>query len=273
MSEQSPAGEFDCSLFRYVPNILSGEFLNIGLVMWGLADDAHAFSGLRFRQDWSRILQFDPDADVEVLAAMCTEISVLIEETSDRGLVRRKLENSLSNIVQLSDRWTVRAEDPAREMEKLANLYFGSAQPAPQKTLPYLHERVPVYRERKLIALPLWGTVAAGQPIEAVQVPETISLEDVVGRKNVFALRVRGDSMQDEHIVDGDYVLLEKTKKAHNGDIVVALIDGYDTTLKRFYLQGETVRLQPSNVTMPPIVVAAEAVQIQGKVIGVLRKY
>jgi repressor LexA len=115
--------------------------------------------------------------------------------------------------------------------------------------------------------------VAAGRPIEAVQTPETISLEDIVGRKKVFVLKVRGDSMQDEHIVDGDYVLLERTKKAHNGDIVVALVDGFDATLKRFYLQGETIRLQPSNVTMPPIVVAADTVQIQGKVIGVLRKY
>jgi len=104
-------------------------------------------------------------------------------------------------------------------------------------------------------------------------VPEAISLEDVVGRKNVFVLKVRGHSMQDEHIVDGDYVLLEKTKKASNGDIVVALVDGYDATLKRFYLEGDTVRLQPSNEAMPPIVVPAASVQIQGRVVGVLRRY
>lgn len=89
----------------------------------------------------------------------------------------------------------------------------------------------------------------------------------------MFALRVRGNSMQDEHIIDGDCVLLERTKKASNGDIVVALVDGDDATLKRFYLQGEMVRLQPANATMSPIFLPAASVQIQGKVIGVLRKY
>ena len=152
-------------------------------------------------------------------------------------------------------------------------MYLGSAQSGPQRSLPNMFERIPAYRERPALTLPLWGMVAAGRPIEAVQTPETISLEDIVGRKKVFVLKVRGESMQDEHIVDGDYVLLEKTKKANNGDIVVALVDGYDATLKRFYLQGDTIRLQPSNVTMPPILVPAVSVQIQGKVIGVLRKY
>jgi repressor LexA len=86
-------------------------------------------------------------------------------------------------------------------------------------------------------------------------------------------LKVRGDSMQDEHIANGDYVLLEKTKNASNGDIVVALVDGYDATLKRFYLEGETIRLQPSNEAMPPIIVPATSVQIQGRVVGIVRKY
>jgi repressor LexA len=89
----------------------------------------------------------------------------------------------------------------------------------------------------------------------------------------VFVLEVRGDSMQDEHIVDGDYVLVEKTAAAQNGDIVVALVAGTDATLKRFYKEGERVRLQPSNAAMQPILVAAREVQIQGRVIGVLRKY
>ena len=86
-------------------------------------------------------------------------------------------------------------------------------------------------------------------------------------------LEVRGESMQDEHILDGDYVLIEKMKTAHNGDIVVALVDGTDATLKRFYREGDNIRLQPSNVNMQPIVVPAAAVEIQGRVIGVLRKY
>jgi repressor LexA len=122
-------------------------------------------------------------------------------------------------------------------------------------------------------SLPLLGRIAAGQPIEALQNPETISLADFTRSRDVYVLQVRGDSMQDEHIVDGDYVLVENTKIARNGDIVVALVEGSDTTLKRFYAEGEQVRLQPSNVNMKPIVVAAAAVQIQGRVIGVLRKY
>ena len=123
------------------------------------------------------------------------------------------------------------------------------------------------------MVLPLLGRIAAGQPIEAVENPQTISLADFVRSKEVFVLEVRGESMQDEHILDGDYVLVEKAKTAHNGDIVVALVDGTDATLKRFYREGDKVRLQPSNAAMQPILVAAAAVQIQGRVIGVLRKY
>ena len=123
------------------------------------------------------------------------------------------------------------------------------------------------------MVLPLLGRIAAGQPIEAVENPETISLADFVRSKEVFVLEVRGDSMQDEHILSGDYVLVEKAKTAHNGDIVVALVDGADATLKRFYREGESIRLQPSNVNMQPIIVPAAAVQLQGRVIGVLRKY
>jgi repressor LexA len=123
------------------------------------------------------------------------------------------------------------------------------------------------------VALPLLGRIAAGQPIEALQNPETISLADFTRSREVYVLQVRGDSMQDEHILDGDYVLVENTKIARNGDIVVALVEGSDTTLKRFYAEGDQVRLQPSNVNMKPIMVAASAVQIQGRVIGVLRKY
>src|SRR5215470_16454480 len=123
------------------------------------------------------------------------------------------------------------------------------------------------------VVLPLLGRIAAGQPIEAVENPETISLADFVRSKEVFVLEVRGESMQDEHIVDGDYVLVEKTKTAHNGDLVVALVNGDETTLKRFYKEGDKIRLQPSNAAMQPIVVPAAAVELQGKVIGVLRKY
>ena len=123
------------------------------------------------------------------------------------------------------------------------------------------------------MVLPLMGRIAAGQPIEAVQNPETISLADFVRSKEVFVLEVRGDSMQDEHIMDGDYVLVERIKTAHNGDIVVALVESIDATLKRFYREGDNIRLQPSNAAMRPIIVPAASVEIQGRVIGVLRKY
>jgi repressor LexA len=123
------------------------------------------------------------------------------------------------------------------------------------------------------LALPLMGRIAAGRPIEAVQNPETISLGDITRSKDVFVLQVKGESMKDEHIVDGDYVLVEKTNTARDGEIVVALLEGADATLKRIFREGPKIRLQPSNADMEPIVVAAKSVQIQGRVIGVLRKY
>jgi repressor LexA len=121
--------------------------------------------------------------------------------------------------------------------------------------------------------LPFLGRIVAGQPLEAINNPETISLGDFTGAKDVFVLEVSGESMQDEHIIDGDYVLVERTNTARDGEIVVALVNNSDATLKRIYREGAITRLQPSNKTMEPIRVPAESVQIQGRVIGVLRKY
>src|SRR6202161_428141 len=123
------------------------------------------------------------------------------------------------------------------------------------------------------MVLPLMGRIAAGQPIEAVQNNETISLADFVRSKEVFVLEVRGESMQDEAILDGDYVVVEKTKTGYNGDIVVALTDAADAALKRFFREGDNIRLQPSNAAMKPIIVPAASVEVQGRVIGALRKY
>ena len=123
------------------------------------------------------------------------------------------------------------------------------------------------------MTLPLMGRIAAGRPLEAMENPETISLADFTRSKDVYVLQVTGESMQDEHIVNGDYVLVEKTNTARDGEIVVALVNGSDATLKRMFREGEKIRLQPSNSTMQPIVVPAAIVQIQGRVIGVLRKY
>ena len=121
--------------------------------------------------------------------------------------------------------------------------------------------------------LPLLGRIAAGQPVEASETSETIALADIIGNREVFALQVRGDSMRDEHIISGDYVLVERTRTARQGEIVVALIRGSETTLKRFYLEGSQVRLQPANLEMEPIFIPAAQVAIQGRVLGVLRRY
>ena len=121
--------------------------------------------------------------------------------------------------------------------------------------------------------LPLLGRIAAGKPVEAIETAESISLGDIIGTREVYALEVRGDSMRDEHIVTGDYVLVERTRTAREGEMVVALVDGTDATLKRFYREGNLIRLQPSNKEMSPIYAQAANVSIQGKVLGMLRKY
>jgi repressor LexA len=131
----------------------------------------------------------------------------------------------------------------------------------------------PGTRNRSSDKLPLAGRIAAGLPVETAENPESISLHDVVGNRDVFALEVRGDSMRDEHIINGDYVLVERTRTARQGEIVVALVRGAETTLKRFYNEGQMVRLQPANTEMEPIYVPAQQVAIQGRVLGVLRKY
>jgi len=127
---------------------------------------------------------------------------------------------------------------------------------------------------RHAIELPLLGRIAAGKPVEAVENPETISLGDFTRAKNVFVLQVKGESMVDDHILDGDYVICEQTQNANNQDIVVALVRGEETTLKRFVREsGGRVRLQPANAQLEPILVPAKDVQIQGRVIGILRRY
>jgi len=138
----------------------------------------------------------------------------------------------------------------------------------------YIQEIRRARQERSALELPLAGRIAAGRPVEAPQQPETISLGDLAGRKDVFVLQVRGDSMIEEHIVDGDYILVEKTATVSDGELVVALLGGSESTLKRLYREpGGRIRLQPANAKMEPIRVAAAEVSVQGRVIGVLRRY
>lgn len=122
--------------------------------------------------------------------------------------------------------------------------------------------------------VPLAGRIAAGAPVEAYEGAETLNFADFVGHRDTFALQVRGESMIDDHILDGDYVLIERTTEVSDGDVVVALVDGAETTLKRYYREpGGMVRLQPANAAMVPIYLPAERVQIQGRLLAVLRKY
>ena len=122
--------------------------------------------------------------------------------------------------------------------------------------------------------IPLAGRIAAGTPVEAVAGRETLNLADYAGDADTFALEVSGDSMIEDHICDGDVVLVERTAKIRDGDIVVALVRGEETTLKRFYRESETTaRLQPANSSMPPILVPMADLQIQGRLLAVLRKY
>ena len=128
--------------------------------------------------------------------------------------------------------------------------------------------------ERRVQELPLVGRIAAGRPSEAVEERETISLGDFARGGNSFVLQVKGNSMIEDHIMDGDYVVCEQTQVANAGDIVVALVADDEATLKRFYREGPgKIRLQPANSEMAPLVLPAGDVKVQGRVIGVLRKY
>ncbi len=126
------------------------------------------------------------------------------------------------------------------------------------------------------VDLPLLGTVAAGQPIEAIEQKEAISVpEDMVsGPVAHYVLRVRGDSMIEEQIRDGDYVIVRARDTANNGEMVIALVDGECATVKKFYAEPDgSVRLQPANPDLDPMYYAAERVIVQGIVVGVIRKY
>jgi repressor LexA len=128
---------------------------------------------------------------------------------------------------------------------------------------------------RGAVQLQLAGTIAAGVPLEAVPTTESISVPADLVRDpaNSFVLRVQGDSMIDEQICDGDFVIIERRVTARDGETVVALIEGSEATLKRFRPDGPQVRLEPANPGMKPIVVPADRLEIQGVVVGVIRKY
>jgi len=137
-------------------------------------------------------------------------------------------------------------------------------------------ELVPQPGHAGAIELPLLGQVAAGSPIEAVTDQETISVpSDLIPRRGAsYVLRVRGDSMIDEHIEDGDYVVVHSRDAADNGQMVIALVDGTSATVKRYYREpGGWIRLQPANEQVAPIRAHEDDILIQGIVVGVIRRY
>ncbi len=136
---------------------------------------------------------------------------------------------------------------------------------------------VPVYANyelEKTVSLPFYGYIAAGLPIEAVpEVFEYIEVPSIMGCRNCYVLKVKGDSMVDEFILDGDLIVVENRQEALNGEIAVILIDGEEATLKKFYKEGNKVKLVPSNPKYKPMFYDAERVMVQGIVKGIIRSY
>jgi repressor LexA len=122
------------------------------------------------------------------------------------------------------------------------------------------------------VEIPLLGYVTAGQPVDIPQERETVTVPRHMVRKNSYALRVRGHSMIDDHIQDGDIIIVEQRQTAENGESVVAMINGERVTLKRFYVEADGIRLQPANPAMEPIYLRHEELQILGIVAGVIRQ-
>ena len=166
---------------------------------------------------------------------------------------------------------------------------FNLSSPATvHKHLSHLEEKGIIRREQNLsraielveeettAALPefqLLGHIMAGKPIEVIEAREMMSLMPDPSGKDIFVLKVKGQSMIDDHIQDGDYVIVERRDRAENGETVVALLDNESATLKRFYREQDHIRLQPANADMEPIIVKEGDFKIQGVVIGVLRKF
>lgn len=181
------------------------------------------------------------------LASLAT-VHKHLQALESKGYLRRSFNQSRS--VEVSDKF----------FEEQRKLRAFPAPAAPADTSAQLE-------------VPLLGRIAAGSPVESYGANTALNFKDFAGQSETYALEVRGESMIEDHICDGDFVLVSKTNSVRDGDIVVALVDGTETTLKRFYREGETARLQPANATMAPIRKPLASVSIQGKVLAVLRKY
>jgi repressor LexA len=178
----------------------------------------------------------------------------------------------IAQALQLASLATVHKHISALETKNYVRRSFNqsrSLEVAPK----YLQE----YRRQKQspkLEIPLLGRIAAGVPVESFASQEKLNFADFIGHSDTYALEVRGDSMIDDHICSGDFVLVERTDEVRDGEIVVALVDGTETTLKRIYREANgMVRLQPANSSMQPILVSSSGLQLQGRVLAVLRKY
>ena len=179
----------------------------------------------------------------------------------------------LAQGLQLASLATVHKHIQALESRNYLRRLFNQSRSL-EVSAKYIQERRKGRAAVRSNEIPLAGRIAAGTPVEAIEGQDTLQFTDFTGKGETFALQVSGESMIDDHIMSGDYVLVERAQQAHDGEIVVALVDGREATLKRFYHEpGGRIRLQPANASMQPILVDAASVQIQGRVLAVLRKY
>ena len=168
-------------------------------------------------------------------------------------------------------------EEVARHFEVNKVTIFGHVSELERKGVlarvgPRVSRGLQIVPSRSATSVPILGRIAAGSPIQAIEEPEELELADLIPRdREVYALRVRGESMIDDGIHDGDLVLVERRQEARNGEMVVAVLGDEEVTLKRLYREASGFRLQPSNAAMSPILVSE--VEIRGVVIGVVRKY
>jgi repressor LexA len=179
----------------------------------------------------------------------------------------------LAHGLKLASLATVHKHIQALESRKYLQRKFNQSRSL-EISSKYMQERRRGRQMARSAEVPLAGRIAAGAPVEAIEGHETLQFADFAGKGDTFALQVSGESMIEDHILNGDYVLVEKTAQASDGEIVVALVEGRETTLKRLYHEpGGRIRLQPANASMKPILVKAADVQVQGRVLAVLRKY
>ncbi|MBA3677820.1 MAG: transcriptional repressor LexA [Sphingosinicella sp.] len=178
----------------------------------------------------------------------------LISALEERGFIRRLANRARAlEVLKMPDTAGAKADNV-------------SAFPTPPKTMPIA--------ANDIIELPLHGKIAAGTPIEALQGTESLAVPAaLLGPGEHYALEVAGDSMVEEGILDGDYALIRKTDTARDGEIVVALIDNAEATLKTFRREGSMIRLDPANRHYDPQRYRPEQVVVQGKLSGLLRRY